>query len=187
MYQKTEDGKLRFLGNDHIGDNDADGHPMVDVDDMWIHINDHLVFYDAQTPRETEEGTVFSGETRARLNGEDEIIIYIEWDPAKGEDDAVTGHVTGYDYADDELAFMEKGTHTFKPGDSIEFLFDYYDEEGNLTGTEAYGGKLRVTKPENLKAEDKPLPECDVQFLGVLTDVYQRKLMTEVLEGHIGN
>ena len=187
VYQKTEDGKLRFLGNDHIGDNDADGHPMVDVDDMWIHINDHLVFYDAQTPRETEEGTVFSGETRARLNGEDEIIIYIEWDPAKGEDDAVTGHVTGYDYADDELAFMEKGTHTFKPGDSIEFLFDYYDEEGNLTGTEAYGGKLRVTKPENLKAEDKPLPECDVQFLGVLTDVYQRKLMTEVLEGHIGN
>jgi hypothetical protein len=187
VYQKTEDGRLRFLGNDHIGDNDADGHPMVDVDDMWIHINDHLVFYDAQTPRETEEGTVFSGETRARLNGEDEIIVYIEWDPVKGEDDAVTGHITGYDYAEDEMSFMEKGTQTFKPGDSLEFLFDYYDEEGKLIGTEAYGSKLRVTKPDNLKAEDKPLPEGDIQFLGVLTDVYQRNLMTQVLEGHIGN
>jgi hypothetical protein len=29
------------------------------------------------------------------------------------------------------------------------------------------------------------LPAGDIQFLGVLTDVYQRELMTEVLEGHI--
>ena len=159
---------------------------MVDVDDMWIHINGHLVYYDAQQPRETEEGTVFSGDTKARLNGQDEIIIHIEWEPAKEGEDAEVGHIIGYDYADDEMAFMSKGMQTFVPGDSIEFLFDYYDEEGKFTGTEAYGGRLVVTKPENLKAEDKPLPECDIQFLGVLTDVYQRELMTEGLEGHIG-
>ncbi|MBE6041086.1 MAG: hypothetical protein E7220_01030 [Clostridiales bacterium] len=186
VYQKTEDGSLRFLGYDHVGDNDADGHPMVDMDDMWIHINGRLVYYDAKTPRETEEGTVFSGDTKALLNGEDEIIVHIEWDPVKGDEDAVTGHVTGYDFVEDEFAFMSKGMQSFNTGDSIEFLFDYYDEEGNLISTEPYGDNIRVTKPENLKAEDKPLPEGDVQFLGVLTDVYQRELMTEVLEGHIG-
>ena len=186
VYQKTEDGRLRFLGNDHVGDNDENGHPMVDIDDMWIHINGHLVYYDAQQPRETEAGTVFSGDTRARLNGKDEIIVHIEWDPVKEDEDGVTGHVIGYAYADDEMAFMSKGMETFVPGDSIEFLFDYYDEEGKLVGTEAYGGRLVVTKPEKLTAEDRPLPEGDIQFLGVLTDVYQRELMTEVLEGHIG-
>ena len=186
VYQKTEDGRLRFLGNDHVGDNDENGHPMVDIDDMWIHINGHLVYYDAQQPRETEAGTVFSGDTRARLNGQDEIIIHIEWDPAKEGEDAEVGRIIGYDYADDEMSFMSKGMQTFMPGDSIEFLFDYYDEEGKLVGTEAYGGRLVVTKPEKLTAEDRPLPEGDIQFLGVLTDVYQRELMTEVLEGHIG-
>ncbi len=186
VYQKTEDGRFRFLGNDHIGDNDENGHPMVDVDDMWIHINDHLVCYDAKTPRETEVGTVFSGDARALLNGKDEIIVHIEWDPVKEDEDGATGHVIGYDFADDKMSFMSKGMETFVPGDSIEFLFDYYDEEGKLTGTEPYGGRLIITKPENLKAEDKALPVGDIQFLGVLTDVYQRELMTEVMEGHIG-
>ena len=97
VYQKTEDGRLRFLGNDHVGDNDENGHPMVDVDDMWIHINGHLVYYDAQQPRETEAGTVFSGDTRARLNGQDEIIIHIEWDPAKEGEDAEVSRIIGYD------------------------------------------------------------------------------------------
>ena len=187
VYMKTEDGRLMFLGYDHIGDNDADGHPMVDVDDLWININGHLVYYDAKVPIETEKGTVFSGDTRARLNGEDEIILHIEWDPVKADEDAVTGHITGYDFAEDDLSFMSKGTQTLKPGDSLEFLFDFYDEEGKLIGTEAYGSKLRVIKPENLKAEDGPLPDCDIEFFGILTDVYQRELMTEVLEGHVGN
>jgi hypothetical protein len=138
-------------------------------------------------PIETEKGTVFSGDTRARLNGEDEIILHIEWDPVKADEDAVTGHITGYDFAEDDLSFMSKGTQTLKPGDSLEFLFDFYDEEGKLIGTEAYGSKLRVIKPENLKAEDGPLPDCDIEFFGILTDVYQRELMTEVLEGHVGN
>lgn len=186
LYMRAEDGSLMFLGNDHIGDNDANGHPMVDVDDLWPHINGHLIYYDAKKPRETEDGIVFSGDTRARLNGKEEIIVHIEWEPAQAESDDVIGHVTGYDFADDDLSFMQKGTQTFKPGDSIEFLFDYYDEEGNLTGTQGYGGSLLVTKPENLTAQDEPLPECDVQFFGILTDVYQRELMTEVLDGHIG-
>ena len=187
VYMKTEDGRLMFLGYDHIGDNDADGHPMVDVDDMWININGHLVYYDAKMPKETEEGTVFSGDTRARLNDEDEIIVHIEWDPVKGDEDAASGHITGYDYVDDDMYFTAKETQTFKPGDSLEFLFDFYDEQGKLVGTEAYGSKLRVIKPENLKAEDQPLPDGDIQFFGILTDVYQREIMTEVLEGHIGD
>jgi hypothetical protein len=159
---------------------------MVDMDDTWVHINGQLISYEAMPVGETEEGTVFSGETTAILNGTDKINIYIEWDPVKEDQDALTGHILGYNKADDPSVFMMKGLESFKTGDSIEFLFDYYDAEGKLIKSEPYGGRLIVTKNSNLQAEDQMLPDGDVQFLGILTDVYQRELMTEVLEGHIG-
>ena len=184
-YQKDEQGRMRFLGYEHFGDDDENGHPMFDMNDTWIHVNGHLVYYDSKTPRETDEGTVFTGDTRARLNGKDDIIVHIEWDPVKEGEEAVAGHVTGYDFADDDKSFMRKGTQQFRPGDKIEFIFDYYDEEGKLVATEPYGGSLRVTKQESLTVEDQPLEPGAIEFLGVLTDVYQRQLMTEVLEAYI--
>ena len=60
-----------------------------------------------------------------------------------------------------------------------------YDEEGKLVATEPYGGSLRVTKQESLTVEDQPLEPGAIEFFGVLTDVYQRLLMTEVLEAYI--
>lgn len=184
-YQKDEQGRMRFLGYEHFGDEDENGHPMFDMNDTWIHVNDHLVYYDSKTPRETDDGTVFTGDTRAKLNGKDDIIVHIEWDPVKEGEEAVAGHVTGYDFADDDKSFMRKGTQQFRPGDKIEFIFDYYDEEGKLVATEPYGGSLRVTKQESLTVEDQPFEPGAIEFLGVLTDVYQRQLMTEVLEAYI--
>jgi hypothetical protein len=87
---------------------------------------------------------------------------------------------------DEMEAFTEKGLMQFRTGDSIQFLFDYYDDEGNVVSDEEpYGSRLLVTKPENLKVTDAPLGECDIQFGGVLTDIYQREIMTEVVEAHI--
>lgn len=191
VYQKTEDGRLRYLGFDHFGDDDANGHPMVDMDDRWVHINDKLVCYEDNGSVETENGTVFTGDVKARLNGEDDILIHVQWDAASGSADGVeTGHVTGYDFVSDEQAFMKKGTQKFSTGDKIEFLFDYYDEEGNLIGTEP-SGSLRVTTMDRLKVADSELEDCDIQFLGKflgrLTDAYQRQLLTDVIEAHIGD
>ena len=67
----------------------------------------------------------------------------------------------------------------------LTHLIFYYDEEGKLVATEPYGGSLRVTKQESLTVEDQPLEPGAIEFLGVLTDVYQRLLMTEVLEAYI--
>lgn len=187
VYQKDDDGRLRYIGADHIGGVDSNGHPMVDIDDKWVHINGQLVCYEDNPVKETEAGSVFTGETKALLNGTDEIIVHIEWDPVADDVDAENGHITGYDFVENDKAFMEKGTHSFKSGDRITFLFDYYDEEGNLTATEPYGSTVFVSTMDKLKVEDTELDECYVQFLGVLTDVYQRTLMTEVLEAEIGD
>lgn len=187
VYQKTEDGKLRYLGSDHIGDNDENGHPMVDMDDRWVTINGQLVCYEDQPVKETESGDVFNGKIKARLNSEEDIYVYVEWYPVEeGSDAPETGYVTGYEFADDTFAFMEKGMQSFKSGDRIEFLFEYYDEEGKLIAEEPYGGSIIVSTMDRLKVEDSPLEDGDIEFLGVLTDVYQRDYMTETIEAHIG-
>ena len=186
MYQKDDKGRWRYLGTDQIGGTDANGHPLIDADDTWININGRLVCYTADEPRETDDGIVYSGHVNARLNNVSDILIYVEWDPVKEDGDVSTGHITGYEYMDDEEAFSEKGLKEFRTGDSIQFLFDYYDDEGKvISDRETYGSRLIVTKPENLKATDEPLGECDIQFGGVLTDIYQREIMTEAVEAHI--
>ena len=187
VYQKAEDGRMRYLGYDHTGDLDKDGHPMVDMDDRWVHINGQLVCYEDSGAMETEEGIIYTGDVKARLNGSEDIKIHVEWDASDSEDGAETGCVTGYDFEDDAFSFMERGSEKFNTGDKIEFLFDYYDEEGNLVSTEPYGKSIRVTTMDRLNVADAPLEDCDIQFYGVLTDAYQRNLITEGIEAHIGD
>ena len=55
-------------------------------------------------------------------------------------------------------------------------------EEGNLVKTKPAGGKIRVSKQSRLEVTDKPLGPCEIQFGGVLTDVYQRVMTTEQVE-----
>jgi hypothetical protein len=40
---------------------------------------------------------------------------------------------------------------------------------------------------DKLDVADRELEDCDIEFLGRLTDAYQRELYTEVVEAHIGD
>ncbi|MBQ9272191.1 MAG: hypothetical protein IJ227_00520, partial [Mogibacterium sp.] len=114
----------------------------------------------------------------------------IEWNAVSDEEeDADNGRITGYDLVSDleGTDSFRKGSENFKTGDRISFLFDYYDENGELVKTDTYGGTVIVSKKENLKVTDEPLEDGDIQFHGVLTDVYQRQIMTEVVDAHIGD
>lgn len=203
VYQEAEDGTLRYLGLDNIGATDEAGHPMVAMDGSWIHVGGKLVCYEAGESRETEDGTVFTGTVKARLNGEDDVILRIEWDPVTGEEEpnaALEGRVVGYDLVDtgdilslftdgldDETASAvgAKAQQQLQAGDRLEFLFDYYDEQGELVQTDTYGGTLVVVKDEMVKVTDEKMGESDIVFGGVLTDVYQRRMTTEKIEAHV--
>ena len=180
-YIDTEDGMM-YIGQEHFYDEDTDGHPLVSMDGVWAHINGHVVCYEAEEPLVTEEGTIYRGSVKAKLNGTENITLHIEWDPVQdytvGE---IKGHVTGYSRDDEkESFFMKKGLEQFETGDTIEFLFDFYDEEGNLIKTDTYGNKLHVITGDQLTVRDELLESGTVvQYFGVLTDVYQRELMTE--------
>ena len=87
---------------------------------------------------------------------------------------------------DKELFFMRKGLEQFQTGDKIEFMFDVYDEEGKLTDTVSYGKPLTVVSDERLTVKDEALEAgTRLEYYGVLTDVYQRELMTEAIREEI--
>ena len=194
VYQKTEvegygEG-MRYIGKDYIGGEDADGHPLVTMDGSWVHIDGQIVCYEAEPVLETEQGDVFTGKVRAELNGEDDIVLNIEWDPIEeGSDAPHTGHVTGYEIenSSNPFSFMNtKGELSLNAGDTIQFIFDTYDEEGNLISTQPAGKKIIITKQKRLEVQDAPIGDSDITFGGVLTDVYQRTMTTEQIEMHVG-
>ena len=184
-YMRTKDGRM-YLGSDHVGALDENGNPMVALENSWPHIGGALICYNAAQARDTEDGTVFSGSTRALLNGKKEIRIFIECDPVKeASDQPMEAHITGYELVNDPLSFMSKGLQQLEAGDTLQFLFDFYDDEGNLVKTDTYGKKVRLLRSGEVTVKDEPFGECDLQFGGMLTDIYQRTFLTETLETHV--
>jgi hypothetical protein len=186
-YLVTDEG-LMYIGREHFSDTDAEGHPIVSMDGAWARINGHVVCYEADEPLVTEEGTIFRGKVKARLNGSENITLHIEWDPVSEDQEAEpSGRVTGYSIDDDQtLFFMKKGMEQFETGDTIEFLFDFYDEEGNLLRTGTYGDKQLVITEDQMTVRDEVFESGSViSYFGILTDVYQRDLMTEEIREQV--
>ena len=187
-YIVTEKGHM-YIGRDHYTEEDENGHPLVSMDGMWTHINGHLVCYEAEDPVVTEESTTYRGTVHARLNGTEDITIHVEWDPVtEDSEEEPAAHVTGYSLnKEKEYFFMKKGLEQFETGDTVEFLFDFYDEEGQLIKTEPYGDKLHVITDEQMTVNDEMLESgTELQYFGVLTDVYQRELITEEIREQVG-
>ena len=180
-YLETEDG-LMYLGKEHFSEDDGDGHPLVSMDGVWARVNGHVVCYEAEEPMVTDEGVSYRGTVKAKLNGTENITLHIEWDPvAEDSEEEVTGRVVGYSLDDEKTSFfMKKGLEQFETGDTIEFVFDFYDESGNLIKTGTYGNKLHIITEEGLTVKDELFESGSIfSYFGVLTDVYQRELMTE--------
>lgn len=180
-YVVTDKGRM-YLGAQHLGGRDAEGHPIVTMDDTWVSIDGRTVCYDAQEPAETKDGIVYKGTAMAVLNGKEEIELQIEWDPVKEEGDPEAhGHVLGYKKTHDRFAFMEKGLYTLDSGDTLKFKFSWYDENGEEIKSGTYGKGLRVITMDKLDVAITPLEGDEIEYFGVLRDVYQRELFTEVI------
>ena len=81
---------------------------------------------------------------------------------------------------------MRKGLEQFETGDTIEFIFDFYDENGKLFKTDTYGNKLHVITEDQLLVSDEAFKSGTViSYFGILTDVYQRELMTEEIREEV--
>ena len=186
-YLVTDEG-LMYIGQEHFSENDGEGHPIVSMDGIWAHLNGHVVCYEAEEPQLTEDGLIYRGKIKAKLNGKENITLHIEWDPVKDDSDGeATGWVTGYSKDDEKVSFfMKKGLEQLETGDTIEFMFDFYDEEGNLIKTGTYGNKLHVITEDQLTVRDEEFESGTIfSYFGVLTDIYQRDLVTEEIREQV--
>ena len=186
-YLVTDEG-LMYIGQEHFSDADAEGHPIVSMDGIWARLNGHVVCYEAEEPQLTEDGVIYRGKIKARLNGRENITLHVEWDPVKDEsDEGSTGWVTGYSKDDEKVSFfMKKGLEQLETGDTLEFMFDFYDEEGNLIKTDTYSNKLRVITEDQLTVKDEEFESGTIfSYFGVLTDIYQRDLVTEEIREQV--
>ena len=184
-YQK-EGEELRYLGRDYIGFDNFEGQTVLGMDDTWVHVDNNLISYTAEQSRTTDEGIIYTGSTKAILNGNQPVTLHIEWSPIpEGEEKPAQGKIIGYSKADNQFAFMEKGNEELKAGDRLDFLFEYHDKDGNVLKEEKYGRTLYVTNPDRITVQDKQMQDCDIVFFGILTDVYQRQLTTEKVEYHV--
>ena len=181
FFQKT-DGGYRYLGSDYPGMYDEDGHPMISADGYWVKVGGRTVCYEMTGFREESVGTVYTGYVKALLNEAEEILLCIEWVPESEGSDSLRGRIAGYEFADDEDAYMERGRNQLKPGEKLEFLFEYYDEEGNFLAKQTDGTPLRVLSPGRLAVTDGPLGSCVLHHGIVLTDVYQRTFESQMTE-----
>lgn len=185
-FMDTPDG-LKYLGTDYTGNLDENAHLLVTESDTWITVNGHPVCYEASKPRSVAAGTLYSGTTKALLNGKREVVVFIEWAAVRPDFEGnVTGRVLGYHYADDENAYTAKGLEKFGTGDSLQFIFSWYDEQGNLLKTEPEKDAVFVIKGTGLTVAETVLEPCTLKKGIVLQDVFQRILLSELKDYSVG-
>lgn len=178
-----KDGKNYLsLGATSMGEKDKDGNLLLKTDGKWFQINNVVIPYTEEEQAETDDGTIYKARVKALLNDTDRITLSIEWDPVKeGDTELKNGRITGYVQDDNLLGFMEKGEKTLQSGDKLQFVFDIYNEKGELKNTKASGPAIRVRSQGRLKVEKKAT-DGDLRYRLQAIDSFQRAFQSELIK-----
>ena len=172
------------LGSDNIYDLDENGHYMVGDDEAWVAINGVPVALHPGTPIEVDKDTiVFTGTVDATLNYITPITIYLQWvneGDVEGE-----GEILGYlpanaDSDDIDQYGMPRGYKKFKANNTVTFLYDWYDKDGNYLKT-AMGHSPILVGAQGLKVTQKDISTEEYEYFGILYDVMNRTMETKHL------
>lgn len=161
------------LGSDDFYEFDDEGDLIVDYDFYWLYMNDCLVPYQAFKSGTTDKGQEYSlGYSQACLNDGDLIKVWV-----KRVEDSFT--ILGYTPYESKVA--SKGYSQFKKGDKIEFIFDYYTNDGEYE--DAYSLQdnfIKYDENEGIDVYyDELVTDTDLEVNFYLTDIYQNEYWTE--------
>ena len=164
------------LGNDNIFEFNEDGDLVIDYDGYWVAINGQVIAYHVVSSEPAEDGTwVTRGYVPAMLNDE-EVKLIIEF---AGEDEA--GTVVGAEKVYDDEVITTGKILPINEGDTIDFICDYYDYEGNFD--DRYFISDQITVDENgLSVSDVNISNEKVKFGYILQDIYGTERRTEFLD-----
>jgi hypothetical protein len=171
------------LGSDQYWETDEAGNLLLNygADNTWYAIDGQIVCYYALETIQTETDVIFIGYVPAVLNGTEDIDIIIQRDGEDGED-----YIAGYRLLNDNSLFSEGGTlgkgyKQFKPGDTVDFICDFYTYDGEFDDSYYIGETLTIgdTVP-TVTYED--VGDNNVLQCYMLIDVYQNYSWTEYVE-----
>ena len=163
---------------------DRHGHPRLKFNEKWLAINDILVaVHPGQTRRGKDGLMTYTGTVDASLNFMEPITIYIEWKNWGGTD--ISGKILGYlpsdkDSDDIDESGMPRGIKQFKSSNVVTFRYDWYDKEGNYLST-ALGHLPISVGVYGLKLSQRDISSEDYLYYGILRDVMNRTLKTEIV------
>lgn len=181
-----EDGSLD-LGNDNITSWTEDGNLLLDFDYTWVSVDGIPVAFYADKIYEDEENIIYSGRVPAVLNGDTNIELVLEWDPVTNEmmesdDYSIDGHVMGYRIVNEDTTTQAKGLFALEEGDTLSFLYDWYDSDGVYDQTIESEDTVTVTSQDELLVSYEELEDYDVSCWYTLIDIYQNEMYTETIE-----
>ena len=163
------------LGLDNVFTFDADGNLVADDGDKWLAINGHIVPYFHLDTTEDGGSWTITGRVPAFLNDQrvNLIIVFDNENPG--------GYVAGAsaDY-NDEIDVVAKNITEIEDGDTIEFICDYYNYDGEYE--DSYKMIDPLTVNGGLTVSDVLLPEGSVRLAYRLTDIYNQSYWTEVID-----
>jgi hypothetical protein len=171
------------LGSDQYWETDEAGNLLLNygADNTWYAIDGQIVCYYALETIFTETDVVFVGCVPAVLNGTTDIDIIIQRDGENGED-----YIAGYRLINSNSLFGEGGTlgkgyKQFEPGDTVDFVCDFYTYDGEYDDSYYIGETLTIgdTVPV-VTYED--VGDNNVLQCYMLIDVYQNYSWTEYVE-----
>ena len=163
------------LGLDNVYDFDDDGNLLGVNDGSWLAINGQPVaYYHTAT---VDDGTTYTitGRVPVLHNGSRAELILVF------DNERPHGYVAGIQsvYLDGETDTVAKAQAELQPGDTLEFLCDYYSYDGDYQDSYLLGEPLTVTE-EELTVSDVPL-EGSTQATYCFTDLYGQRHWTPVI------
>ena len=164
------------MGSDQYWEEDDDGNLLLNygtADNTWVAIDGQIVAYYAESVTETKDGYAFTGYVPALLNGTDEIELILKWDSADSE-----GYVAGYRAGNYGEEAAGKGLRQLAEGDTVEFLFDAYDYEGEYLGAASINDAITIGS-EDLTVSYETVGDGDVIQCYMITDIYNNRFWTE--------
>ena len=157
---------------------DADGDLRIKFDNTWMTVNKQPVAYYYLDYVEDGDNWAEVGYVPILLNGERHYMFIVFDNEIDGHED---GYVAGVQPVYDEsvTATLSKGFIALKAGDTIDFIFDCYGEDGSYDNTYIYGKQIVVKNALTVGYMDLGDLECDVSYC--LTDIYGNEFWTESL------
>ena len=163
------------MGLDNVFEIDEAGNLIADTSRTWVSLNGQTVAYYRMNASYLDDSYSIYGRVPCFLNGErtNLIIVFDSENP--------DGYVAGAaaEYEEDVTLTVPKNMTELQDGDTIDFICDYYDYEGNFQKNYYLGEQLTVDG--DLKVAYINVGDGPVSLMYRFTDIYNQEYWTEPL------